>query len=77
MPEDIGSAYDLMTRMLVAGRLLAPGGKEPPECAALALAKACGEGSYDDLLHHLTNARQSVMIMWNNIFGQPIEDQDP
>ena len=65
-----------MARMLVAGRLLAPGGKEPSVCAAQALARACGERSYSELLQRLTNARQSVMIMWNNILGQPIDGED-
>ncbi|MFL0355034.1 bifunctional [glutamate--ammonia ligase]-adenylyl-L-tyrosine phosphorylase/[glutamate--ammonia-ligase] adenylyltransferase [Erythrobacter sp. GH1-10] len=76
LPEEIVSAYDLMTRILVAGRLLAPGGKEPPECAAKALAKACGASVYEDLLHRLVNARHAVTIVWNNIFGQPIDEQN-
>ena len=74
LPIEIAPAYDLMTRMLVAGRLLAPGGKEPPESAARALARACGEDSYEDLLHSLANARQGVGIVWNNVFGEPLAD---
>ena len=76
LPSQIAPSHDLMARMLVAGRLLAPGGKEPSVCAAQALARACGERSYSELLQRLTNARQSVMIMWNNILGQPIDGED-
>ncbi|QFT76517.1 bifunctional [glutamate--ammonia ligase]-adenylyl-L-tyrosine phosphorylase/[glutamate--ammonia-ligase] adenylyltransferase [Erythrobacter sp. THAF29] len=77
LPAEIASAYDLMTRMLVAGRLLAPKVEQPPESAARALAKACGEKTFDDLLHRLTNARQSVMVLWSNILGERIEDEKP
>lgn len=76
LPEGIAPAYDLMTRMLVAGRLLAPGGAEPPHFAARALAKACRADSYDSLLHDLTQARQSVAELWNTILGQSVLEPD-
>ncbi len=69
MPGAIAEAHNLMTRMLVAGRLLAPGGAEPPASAAKALAKACGAENYEDLLHQFANARQGVRIIWNSILG--------
>ncbi|MEM9500631.1 MAG: bifunctional [glutamate--ammonia ligase]-adenylyl-L-tyrosine phosphorylase/[glutamate--ammonia-ligase] adenylyltransferase [Pseudomonadota bacterium] len=71
-PKEMREAYDLMTRLLVSGRLLAPGGKEPPPSAASALAKTCGASDYDNLLQALTKARQSVAEVWSTILGQAI-----
>ncbi|MEP0189514.1 MAG: bifunctional [glutamate--ammonia ligase]-adenylyl-L-tyrosine phosphorylase/[glutamate--ammonia-ligase] adenylyltransferase [Erythrobacter sp.] len=72
LPPDFKPAYDLMTRLLVAARLLAPGGKEPPACAQPALAKACQASDYDTLLQDLTQARQRVAGVWSTILGQSI-----
>lgn len=76
IPDGIAQSYDLMCRMLVAGRLLAPGGVEPPECAAKAMAKACGCKTYEELLHKFANARQSVRIVWNSILGPRIDAKE-
>ncbi|TRD11242.1 bifunctional [glutamate--ammonia ligase]-adenylyl-L-tyrosine phosphorylase/[glutamate--ammonia-ligase] adenylyltransferase [Erythrobacter insulae] len=72
LPEEIAPAYDLMTRMLVAGRLLAPDSAAPPASAAQALARACGVDSYDALLRELDEARHDVAKMWNAIFGETL-----
>ncbi|MEM8726089.1 MAG: glutamine-synthetase adenylyltransferase, partial [Pseudomonadota bacterium] len=69
------NAHDLMTRILVAGRLLAPGGTEPPACAAQALAKACGLCSYNALLQAVTEARQSVVEGWEAILRTDISTE--
>ena len=71
VPE-LAAAHDLMSRMLVAGRLLAPGGIEPPPSAARALAKACGAPDYEALLQRLGGARSSVAEVWNTTLGQTI-----
>ncbi|MBV7265404.1 bifunctional [glutamate--ammonia ligase]-adenylyl-L-tyrosine phosphorylase/[glutamate--ammonia-ligase] adenylyltransferase [Erythrobacter sp. WH131] len=63
------AAYDLMTRMLVAGRLLAPGGAVPPASAARALAKACGAETYGALRQQFEDARQSIAESWNRYLG--------
>ncbi|QUL37143.1 bifunctional [glutamate--ammonia ligase]-adenylyl-L-tyrosine phosphorylase/[glutamate--ammonia-ligase] adenylyltransferase [Erythrobacter sp. JK5] len=76
LPEGAMAAHDLMARMLVAGRLLAPGGAEPPASAARAMAKACGSAGYDDLLRALGEARQCVAGIWNAILGQPLSVTD-
>ncbi|MEM7666815.1 MAG: bifunctional [glutamate--ammonia ligase]-adenylyl-L-tyrosine phosphorylase/[glutamate--ammonia-ligase] adenylyltransferase [Pseudomonadota bacterium] len=70
LSADVGEAHMLMTRLLVAGRLLAPGGKKPPPSAARALAMTCGAVDYDNLLHALTEARQRVAGVWSAILGQ-------
>ena len=72
LPETFRSDYDLLTRMLVALRLLAPGGAEPPVYAATALARSCREPDYDTLLAHFTDARARVCALWNQTFGADI-----
>jgi glutamate-ammonia-ligase adenylyltransferase len=74
LPPEIALAHELMTRMLVAGRLLAPGGKEPPACGAKALAQACGQGDYTALLHTFGEARQRIAGVWKAILGTDILD---
>ncbi|MEO1490239.1 MAG: glutamine-synthetase adenylyltransferase, partial [Pseudomonadota bacterium] len=74
LPSTFLPDYDLMSRMLVAGRLLNPGGQEPPGCAADALAKACKTEDYNALLQAFGEARQRVRRVWTEILGTPIAD---
>ncbi|WP_299196755.1 bifunctional [glutamate--ammonia ligase]-adenylyl-L-tyrosine phosphorylase/[glutamate--ammonia-ligase] adenylyltransferase [uncultured Erythrobacter sp.] len=69
----MAAAHQLMTNMLVAGRLLAPDGKNPPKAAAKALARACGCDSYAQLMEDLANAREDVARCWTAIFDQVLE----
>jgi glutamate-ammonia-ligase adenylyltransferase len=69
----LADAHALMTTMLVAGRLLAPGGAEPPPCGADALALACGRATYAELVTDLTVARHRVARAWTDIFEQQLE----
>ena len=66
----------LMRRMLVAGRLLAPGGREPPPSGARVLARACGFDSYDALVQAFAAARNVVAGVWKQILGTDILDSD-
>lgn len=72
VPVDLAAPHALMSRMLVAGRLLAPDGREPPPSGARALARACGHASYADLLDAFAAARQSVAQAWKQILGTDI-----
>jgi len=72
LPDDLMEPHALMTRMLVAGRLLAPDGREPPPSGARALARACGYGSYDALLAAFTAAQLKVAAAWKQILGTDI-----
>lgn len=76
LPAKVVPAYELLSRMLVAGRLLAPGGKEPPVCGAKALAQACGAPSYDALLQALGQARQTIASIWQAVLGTAILDDE-
>ena len=71
--RELTNAYLLLTRVLVAGRLLAPSGRRPPAAAARALARSCHHGSYEELLQNLTVARKSVAAEWQRVFDQELE----
>jgi glutamate-ammonia-ligase adenylyltransferase len=72
-PERVRDALALMTRLLIAGRLLAPDLAEPPPAAAASLAEACGHADLPALLHAFAGARQEVAEAWADSFGQPLE----
>jgi glutamate-ammonia-ligase adenylyltransferase len=74
LPEKCVEAHELMTAMLVAGRLLAPGGKSPPRAAAKALARACGRDSLARLQSDLAAARQTVARAWEQVFSTKLEE---
>lgn len=75
-PADLAEPHALMARMLVAGRLLAPDGREPPPSGARALAQACGYGSYPALLDAFGQARRSIAAAWKQIFGTDILESE-
>lgn len=72
----ISQALALMTRLLVAGRLLAPDLSPPPAAAATALAEACGMADLDTLLRAFGDARQEVAAAWADSFGEALPDLD-
>jgi glutamate-ammonia-ligase adenylyltransferase len=72
LPADMAAPHALMSRMLVAGRLLAPDGREPPPGGALALARACDCQTYSDLLRSFGQARERVAGVWKQILGTDI-----
>lgn len=71
--SELREAWELMTRILVCGRLLAPHLGHPPAAAAQAMARACGQESFDNLLQSLAKARQEVARNWAQTFGQELE----
>jgi glutamate-ammonia-ligase adenylyltransferase len=72
VPADLAGPHALMSRMLVAGRLLAPDGREPPPSGARALARACGFDSYAALTEAFAAARLRVAAVWKQILGPDI-----
>ncbi|WP_298471010.1 bifunctional [glutamate--ammonia ligase]-adenylyl-L-tyrosine phosphorylase/[glutamate--ammonia-ligase] adenylyltransferase [uncultured Erythrobacter sp.] len=73
LPADFAQAHDLLTDLLVAGRLLAPDGVEPPPAAANALARACRRESFAELTQDLAVSRACVAAAWADIFDQQLE----
>ena len=72
VPADLAQPHALMSRMLVAGRLLAPDGREPPPSGARALARACGFDSYPALEEAFALARLRVAEVWKQILRTDI-----
>ncbi|WP_095012280.1 bifunctional [glutamine synthetase] adenylyltransferase/[glutamine synthetase]-adenylyl-L-tyrosine phosphorylase [Tsuneonella mangrovi] len=73
LPASLIEARRLMTRLLVAGRLLAPDLAEPGPDAAQALAEACGQPDFPALLRSFDEARQEVAAAWADSFGEKLE----
>jgi glutamate-ammonia-ligase adenylyltransferase len=73
VPSSLSEAYRLMGRLLVAARLLAPEGQEPPQAARAVLARACGCPGWEELLAALASARQTVAAAWAATFEQELE----
>jgi glutamate-ammonia-ligase adenylyltransferase len=74
LPESFAANHDLLTRLLVAARLLAPQGRPPPEAAGAVLAAACGVEDFAALLRAVEQARHGVAETWAEAFGETLED---
>jgi glutamate-ammonia-ligase adenylyltransferase len=73
LAQPVRGAHDLMTRMLVAGRLFAPDGGYPPEASRELLAKAAGCEDWQSLLDRFAEARETVAAAWAQVFGEELE----
>lgn len=65
LDENMVGAHALMTRLLVALRLMSPTCDYPPETSRELIAKAAGQESWDALLDGYDKARQCVIEQWN------------
>jgi len=63
--EDMVTAHELMTRLLVALRLMSPDCDYPPESSRALIARAAGQESWNALLDGYDKARQCVIDEWN------------
>jgi glutamate-ammonia-ligase adenylyltransferase len=61
------SSQQLLTRMLVMMRLVAPGNVRPTAETCQLVAEACGAASWDALLAEHDAARQCIFDLWNRI----------
>lgn len=73
LPRAVAEAYDLLTRFLVAARLLAPDSQLPLPGACEALAKSCGYGDWDAIQSGLLEARGQIARSWHDAFGETLE----
>ena len=76
LPAELAEAHDLMARLLVASRLLAPDTEMPAPAAAAVLARACGCGDVATLLANFGNARRVVAAAWQDNLGTRLEIDD-
>ncbi|HEU4810081.1 MAG TPA: glutamine-synthetase adenylyltransferase, partial [Sphingomicrobium sp.] len=65
----IVSTQHLLTQMLVTIRLVAPETTSPSEESCELMARACGSGSWNELLARHDEARHSVSKLWNRVKG--------
>jgi glutamate-ammonia-ligase adenylyltransferase len=65
--RNVIDAQQLLTRMLVMMRLVAPGNMKPTTETCHLVAEACGASSWDELLAEHDAARQSISELWNRI----------
>jgi len=70
MPPDIAPAHDLLTRMLVTMRLVAPGGGEIEQESRALVAEVCGHYEWDALLAAHDKARQCIATLWASVKGE-------
>jgi len=70
VPEEIADSHRLLSRMLVAFRLVAPNSDEPPAASRTLVARACRVGDWNALLAEHERARQSVSALWRRVAGE-------
>ncbi len=70
---ELGAAHDLMSRLLISARLIAPEFEVPSKQAATRLASLCLVADYQTLLQSLHHARQCVAEHWLDLFEQELE----
>ena len=71
----LGTAHDLLTRLLICRRFLAADAAEPgdvPQSVAALVASACGFADWDRLLAAYADARQCVTRHWQLIVGKEV-----
>ncbi|MBD3729038.1 MAG: bifunctional [glutamate--ammonia ligase]-adenylyl-L-tyrosine phosphorylase/[glutamate--ammonia-ligase] adenylyltransferase [Sphingomonadales bacterium] len=73
LPPELDEARLLLTRMLVAARLLSPGLDTPSAPAGTALARACGHSGLASQLEAAHHARRQVAAAWHREFGEELE----
>jgi glutamate-ammonia-ligase adenylyltransferase len=73
LPASFAPAHDVLARMLVTLRLVAPDAEEPDGPARALVARACGFEDWDALLEGYGAARQSVREIWARIVARSEE----
>jgi [glutamine synthetase] adenylyltransferase / [glutamine synthetase]-adenylyl-L-tyrosine phosphorylase len=66
----LGEAHDLLTRLIVTLRLVAPGMEAPGPATQGVVARACGADDWDDLLARVAAARICVSAHWQAVADQ-------
>ena len=69
LPAAMGQAHDLLTRLLVTLRLVAPDGQEPGEATRPLVARAVGLGDWPAVLAAFDATRQEVTRVWEETGG--------
>ncbi len=73
LPAHLRAAHDLLARLLVVVRLVAPDGRYPPEASRAIVAHACGLADWLGLLAAVLAARRAIAASWHTVFGEKLE----
>lgn len=73
LPADFARAHDILTRLLVTLRLVAPDAQDPPPPTRALVARACLYPDWNALLDAYAAARQSVCEQWTRIVARSEE----
>ena len=76
LPRELREAHDLLARLLVVVRLVAPDGRFPPDASRPIVAKACGVADWPQLLAAIHSAREAIAASWNTILNQELEIEE-
>ena len=76
LPRELRTAHDLLARLLVVVRLVAPDGRFPPEASRPIVARACGMVDWPQLLAAIRTAREAIAASWNTILNQDLETEE-
>jgi len=69
VPEALGAGHDLLTRMLVTLRLVAPDAADPPSATRALVARALDLPDWDAVVAAFAAARQEVAGTWAEVSG--------
>jgi glutamate-ammonia-ligase adenylyltransferase len=70
VPATLRQAHDLLTRLLVTLRLVAPDGKEPGEATRPLVARALGLADWPAVVAAFAATRQEVAALWQEIVDE-------
>ena len=73
LTADFAAAHDLIARLLIVVRLVAPDGDYPPSASRGIVARACGLADWDALMAATATARAAIATAWTRIFEDPLE----
>lgn len=73
LPRFYDEHHLMLTRILVAARLLAPDGEPPSKTASATLARACGVADWKAVLQAIAEARHVIATQWAETFGEDLE----
>jgi len=73
VPHAMRHSHDLLARLLVVVRLVAPDGAFPPEASRAIVAQACGQPDWERLIAAIAAARATIAATWQTVFLEVLE----
>ena len=70
LPPGLAAAHDLLTRLLVTLRLVAPDAAEPPPATRALIAQVLRRDDWDAVLAAFAATRQEVAAVWTDMTGE-------